>query len=81
MLGLARRGIYEFNRETAFQRFANLHPDLGNETKNIAQLRPFYRLVTGRQSEPLPFSYHSAGPQMVEAVRAIEKVVNRAETR
>jgi predicted nucleotidyltransferase len=80
MLGLARRGVYEFNREAAFQQFANLNPDLRNETKRITQLRPFYRLMTGRQPEPLPFSYESAVSQMREAVRAIEMVAKRVET-
>jgi predicted nucleotidyltransferase len=79
MLGLAKRGVLEFNREEAFRRFANLNPDLARETETVAQLRPFYRLVTCRQPEPLPFSYQSAGRQMQEAVSAIEALAKRAE--
>jgi predicted nucleotidyltransferase len=79
MLGLAKDGVLEFNREAAFQRFAGLNPDLVEETRKIAQLRPFYRLVTGRRPEPLPFSYQAADRQMLEAVRAIETLARRAE--
>lgn len=79
MLGLAKEGVLEFNREAAFQRFAGLNPDLADETRKIAQLRPFYRLVTGRRPEPLPFSYESADRQMLEAVHAIETLAQRAE--
>lgn len=80
MLGLARHGVLEFNREAAFQRFASLNPDLARETKKVARLRPFYRLVSRRQPEPLPFSYQSAGRQMREAVSAIRTLADRAES-
>ncbi len=79
MLGLAKRGVLEFNREEAFRRFASLNPDLAAETEKISQLRPFYHLVTCHQPEPLPFSYESAGREMQEAVRAIEILAERAE--
>ena len=79
MLALAKKGLLEFNREAAFQRFASLNPDLATETEKIARLRPFYRLVTDRHPEPLPFSYRSADQQMQEAVRAIQALAERAE--
>jgi predicted nucleotidyltransferase len=79
MLGLAKRGVMEFNREAAFRRFTSLNPDLTKEVEKVAQLRPFYRLVTDRQPEPLPFSYQSADRQMLEAVAAIEALAERAE--
>jgi predicted nucleotidyltransferase len=79
LLGLAKRGVLEFNREAAFRRFAGLNPDLVKETKRVAQLRPFYRLVTGRRPEPLPFSYRSAGRQMQAAVSAIQTLAERVE--
>ena len=78
MLGLAKEGVLEFNRDTAFGRYAGLHPELADETRKIAQLRPFYRLVTGRRPEPLPFSYQAADRQMLEAVHAIETLAQRA---
>ncbi|MGO9377802.1 MAG: nucleotidyltransferase domain-containing protein [Dissulfurispiraceae bacterium] len=77
MRGLTKRGIFEFNREAAFQQFASLNPDLAKEVEIVAKLRPFYRLVTGRQPEPLPFPYQSADRQMQEAVRAIEMLAQR----
>lgn len=80
MLGLAKKGVLEFNRDAAFRRFASLNPDLAGETKRVERLRPFYRLVTGREPEPLPFSYRSADRQMKEAVKAIETLAERAET-
>jgi MFS family permease len=80
MLGLAKRGILEFNRDAAFRRFAALNPDLAKETEKVAQLRPFYRLVTKRQREPLPFPYESANHQLQEAVAAIETLARRTET-
>lgn len=80
MLGLAKKGVLEFNREEAFRRFVSLNPDLARETEKVAQLRPFYRLVTGREPEPLPFSYRSGGQQMQEAVKAIQTLAERAET-
>jgi predicted nucleotidyltransferase len=80
MLGLAKRGVLEFNREAAFRRFKSLNPDLAEETQKVAQLRPFYRMVTGRQPEPLPFSYESADRQMQEAVSAIKTLAERAES-
>jgi len=80
MLGLAKDGILEFNREAAFRKFAALHPDLAKEADKVAELRPFYRLVTERQPEPLPFSYESSDRQMQEAVSAIKILVERTES-
>jgi hypothetical protein len=79
MLGLAKKGFLEFNRDAAFERFAALNPDLAPEVQKIAQLRPFYRLVAGREPEPLPFSYRSADREMREVVHAIQTLAKRAE--
>lgn len=78
MLGLANSGVLEFNREAAFERFASLNPDLTDQIATVARLRPFYRLVSGRKSEPLPFSYHDAAIEMEEAVKAIGSLAERA---
>jgi predicted nucleotidyltransferase len=78
MLGLAGCGILEFNREAAFERSASLNPDLAGQVATVARLRPFYRLVSGREPEPLPFSYHDAAIEMEEAVKAIESLAERA---
>jgi len=78
ILALAKRGVLEFNRETAFRRFATMNPDLAGQIEKVTRLRPFYSLVSGRAPEPLPFSYHSAAVQMGEAVTAIESLAERA---
>jgi predicted nucleotidyltransferase len=78
ILALASRGVLEFNRDTAFRRFATMNPDLTTQIENVTRLRPFYSLVSGRAPEPLPFSYHSAATQMTEAVKAIESLAERA---
>lgn len=77
MLGLASRGVLEFNRDAAFERFTTLNPDLAERVATVAQLRPFYRLVSGRNPEPLPFSYHDAAKEMEEAVNAIDFLAER----
>jgi len=78
MLGLANRGVLEFNRDAAFERFTALNPDLAEQVARVTRLRPFYRLVSGREPEPLPFSYHNAAIEMGEAVNAIESLAERA---
>lgn len=78
MLGLVSCGVLEFNRDAAFERFATLNPNLAEQVATVARLRPFYRLVSGRKPEPLPFSYHDAAMEMGEAVNAIEALAERA---
>jgi hypothetical protein len=78
MLGLANCGVLEFNREAAFEQFESLNPELADKVAKVARLRPFYRLVSGRRPEPLPFSYHDAAMEMEEAVEAIESLAERA---
>jgi predicted nucleotidyltransferase len=78
MLGLASQGVLEFNRDAAFERFATLHPELAEQVATVARLRPFYRLVSGRKSEVLPFSYYDAATKMEEAVNAIDFLAERA---
>ncbi len=78
MLGLASHGVFEFNRDTAFERFVTLNPDLSKRVATIAELRPFYCLVNGRKRETLPFSYHDAAMKMEEAVNAIDFLAVRA---
>jgi predicted nucleotidyltransferase len=79
MLGLAHHGVLEFNREAAFKKFAVLNPDLKREVQKVKRLRPFYSLVTGRKPERLPFSYKSAGRQLMGAVGAVHLLARRAE--
>jgi predicted nucleotidyltransferase len=78
MLGLASKGLFEFNREAAFQAFQRLHPDLEQEIARVFALRPFYNLVTGRRPEPLPYPYHDADRQTREVVADIRTLAKRA---
>lgn len=71
MLKLAERGVPEFNRERAFNSFADLYPEHKGELRILTRLRPFFNLVTRRHPEPLPFSYHNADSEVLEAVQAI----------
>lgn len=79
MLGLAKAGAIEFNRERAFRRFGRLNPDLKREVQTIGALRPFYSLVTGRRPEPLPFSYTNAERPTRTAVAAIHALAKRVK--
>jgi len=78
MAGLACRGVLEFNRDAAFAQFADLNPDLAGPVAVVVRLRPFYRLVSGRKPEPMPFSYQDAAAEMEEAVNAIDSLAERA---
>jgi predicted nucleotidyltransferase len=79
MLGLAKAGPIEFNRDRAFRRFERLNPDLRREVRKVRALRPFYNLVTGRRPEPLPFSYLGAERPTREAVAAIRALAKRVK--
>jgi hypothetical protein len=79
MLGLAKRGVLEFNREVAFKKFEALNPDLRKEIASVTRLRPFYRLVTRRKPEALPFSYKSVGRRLRDSVMAIRRLADRAQ--
>jgi predicted nucleotidyltransferase len=74
MLGLARRGLFEFNRERAFDEFAKVHPELTREIHEVTQLRPFYQLATRRKPDVLPFPYVGSGTQVAKAVDAIRRL-------
>jgi predicted nucleotidyltransferase len=78
ILGLAKRGVLEFNREAAFRRFAHLHPDLAEQVDAVTRLRPFFSLVNNRSPQPLPFPFYGADKQMREAVNAIDSLAERA---
>jgi predicted nucleotidyltransferase len=74
MLALVAEGADEFSRDAAFARFAEQHPELASEVAMIARLRPFYRRVTQRGSEPLPFPYRGAEREVREAISAIRRL-------
>jgi predicted nucleotidyltransferase len=74
MLALAHANEPEFRRDVAFARFAERHPELEGDVKTVSSLRPFYQVVTGRESEPLPFSYRGANREAGDAIAAIKRI-------
>jgi predicted nucleotidyltransferase len=58
MLGLAQRGIFEFDRHRVFDRFAECHPASGSNIQIVRELEPFYMLVRRKAgtADELPFS-------------------------
>ncbi len=76
MLGLAKDGILEFNREQAFRRFAMIHPLLAGEVSKVAEIRPFYSLVTSRKPEQLPFPYKDTDDKVQQVVEAIKTLAH-----
>jgi predicted nucleotidyltransferase len=78
ILGLLAEGQREYSRERAFVAFRRRHPELANEIETVARLRPFYRRVTRREPEALPFSYRGAEVEVersIDAVRSIASVI------
>lgn len=78
ILGLLAEGQREYSRERAFAAFRERHPEVGVEVDTVAGLRPFYRRVTRREPEPLPFPYRGADAEVersIDAVRTIASVI------
>jgi predicted nucleotidyltransferase len=79
MLALTAAGEREYNREAAFAAFRRSQPELASELEAIECLRPFYRLVTRRGSEPLPFPYRDAEANTRTAIDAIRRIAGAVE--
>ena len=74
ILELAKDGVFEFNRERAFQALLGRRPEKAREIDAIVRLRPFYELVTRRKPGPLPFSHRDGRREAEEAVGAIKSL-------
>ncbi len=79
MLALTAADEREYNREAAFAAFRRRHPELAADVDAIERLRPFYRLVTRRGSEPLPFPYRGAEANTGETIDAIKRIADAVE--
>ena len=77
MLGLAKQGIFEFDRDRAFSRYANLHPKQHDTIESIRQLEPFYRIVTRRPHDGLPFPYDGDTQPVKRALAAVETLAKK----
>jgi len=79
ILGVIAGGRREYARDRAFESFRELHPSLRRDVATVEALRPFYRLVTRRRSESLPFPYRGAESQAREAIKAIRRIASEVE--
>ena len=79
ILGLLAEGTREFSRERAFSTFRARHPEVADALEKVAALRPFYRRVTRRRPEPVPFAHKGAGRRVEEAVAAVRRVAAAIE--
>ncbi len=72
---LAVEGIYEFNRDRAFERLEARRPVQADAINTLRRLQPFHTLVMGGRPQSLPFPYHASGDQARIAVDAIRALV------
>jgi predicted nucleotidyltransferase len=81
ILALVAHGHRVYEREAAFGLLRKLRPDLATDVDEVARLRPFYRLVTRRGQEALPFPYRNAEQEVRSAVEAIRRLATAAATK
>jgi predicted nucleotidyltransferase len=74
MAKLASDGVFEFDRERAFQRFADRWPQAADAVAEVARLRPFYAMVNDREPGPLPFAWTGDGRQLKRSVQATRQL-------
>lgn len=79
MLALVVEGTPEFNREAAFARFVERHPEMISEVETVARLRPFYLLVTRQVSDQLPFSRYGVECEVRDVTTAIRRLAGVLE--
>jgi predicted nucleotidyltransferase len=76
MAKLASNGVFEFDRERAFKRFATRWPESAHAVDEVTRLRPFYALVNDREPGPLPFHWTGDGRQLQRSVRATRQLAD-----
>ena len=79
ILGLIAESSREYDRDAAFQSFKRLHPERASDVDVVSRLRPFYRIVTRRGREPLPFSYRGSEREVTAAIESIRRLVKAIE--
>lgn len=67
---LTEKGVYEFNRDRAFDQFKKMFPAASEPVEVVQRLRPFYGIVADKQREKLPFSYLGTATELEQAVAA-----------
>lgn len=71
---LAENQIYEFNREGAFDAFAERFPESRADIQTLRRLAPFSALVSKGSEEELPFSYRDCEGELITAVAATRRL-------
>jgi predicted nucleotidyltransferase len=75
---LAQEGIYEFNRDAAFEAFARRFPKSRPEVEALRALGPFAALVAKGVEVDLPFSYHDCEDELAAAIVAVRRLARYA---
>ena len=76
---LSENEIYEFNRDRAFDAFAERFPDSHADVETLRRLTPFYALVSKGAEQELPFPYHHCEPEVAEAIASIRRIAAHAK--
>ncbi len=71
---LAENQIYEFNREGAFNAFADHFPSSQTDIETLRRLAPFSALVSKGSEGELPFSYRDCETELTKAVAAVRRL-------
>lgn len=74
MLILAAKGRPEYNKDRAFQALGALQPELRADVDAIAELKPFYRLVTRGTRGDLPYPYRDAEERVRHVIASIRRI-------
>ena len=73
---LAENEIYEFNREGAFDAFAERFPGSRSDVETLRRLAPFSALVSKGSHGELPFPYRDCENELTEAVAAVQRLAS-----
>ena len=76
---LSENEIYKFNRDCAFDAFAERFPDSRGDIETLRRLTPFYTLVSKGVELELPFSYHHCEDDVTEAIAAVRRLAAHAK--
>jgi predicted nucleotidyltransferase len=71
---LSENEIYEFNRDRAFDAFAERFPDSRADVETLRRLTHFYALASKGIEQELPFSYHHCDEEVAEAIAAVRRL-------
>lgn len=76
---LSENEIYEFDRDRAFDAFAERFPESSADVETLRRLTPFYTLVSKGIEQELPFSFHDCDEEVAQAIAAIRRLAAHAK--